>query len=181
MAKKFHSVFIIGLLYLSFVSCGTKYSQEILLVDSLQVELTKVQNDLNAVDATQLVSVNIEMLKKLTFIQSNYNDTIDKKLAQTLDEYNMLRQSLEMVIKNGRELSATITLSQKRLNDLKHDLQNNIPTKEKVMEYCKDERREIERIKIYVALIRQTGDEKIKLYNSTRGGVDEVERKLNEK
>ncbi len=144
----------------------------------LDSELVKVQKELAVIDTIQLQKTNAEMAEKLGYIQVNLEDTVDLKLAQTLDTYNSLRIELIAILRQYHELTGSIEAEKQQIATLKHDLQHNLTVKEKVIDYCKAEQSVVEMIKTSVATILQVKEEKVKKYETIKSSIEEEVQKI---
>jgi len=158
---------------LALAGCGTKYSKEIAHLDSIKVCLLKVQSQLNEIDTARLLAITDDVTGKLSFIQSNFTDTADLKLAQTLDAYNRVGKSIGLLLKQLDTMKVHILTDTTSSSNLKHDLKYNIPLKEKVIDYCKAEEKELERINKSFDVIKQETDKQIRKSDSLKVIVDQ--------
>jgi hypothetical protein len=125
--------FVSGLaLMLMLFSCGTRYTKEIAKVDSLQVVLGKIDTVFNTLDSARIGQIAKEIKLNLIFLQNNCSDTISEEMAEFLDEYNSVSETLELVNKRLSEMAIELKNSKKQLADLRSDLEHNILKAEQV-------------------------------------------------
>ncbi len=113
-------------------SCGTKYPNELVKVDSLRISLNNAIVKFATIDTTRIRKVKQEINTDLVFIQKNCSDTIALTTAELLEKYYTVLKTFELVQNKYPELKEEVSYTGIQLENFKHDLEYNNIEKEKV-------------------------------------------------
>lgn len=122
MLKSFRIVCIFAIL----VSCGeSKYATEIKTLDSLKVEVKKLQDNFHQLDSTRMGEISVAVHKSLKELEAVYNpDSIDIRIASIINYYKSFRKSGAKYNIQRTRLKKEIPYTIKQLESLLTDLNN---------------------------------------------------------
>jgi len=108
-------------------SCGNEisYVNQVKTLDSIQVQLSKIELQLRQIDTAKLAAVSAQIGDELSFIQTNYKDTMKKDMAMVLTEYQLIRKSYNLILLKFPEAQKELTITKEQLKSLGHDLKTN--------------------------------------------------------
>lgn len=115
------------------------YSKEVTQLDSLTTMLVESEKILSASDTVSLKRILDAFATVRSASQKISGDTIHKKTAMFLLSVYEHSQNILNFLQNKSYLQQTITESKKRINNLKHDLTNNLIEKQKSFDYLLNE------------------------------------------
>ncbi|MFI5163860.1 MAG: hypothetical protein ACHQHP_01290 [Bacteroidia bacterium] len=118
----------------------TDYSKEISRLDSASTVLITAEKILSSADTNLLHSSYNSVAGNLhAVIEKLSKDTVKKKTAEFLSSAYQQSGNILNLLQNKNYLEKAITESQKRINDLKHDLNENLIDKNKSAAYIVSE------------------------------------------
>ncbi len=118
------------------VSCmQDRYADQIKSLEGLNNVLTESEQKLAAIDTSRLLLVRETVDFNLNYIETHYNDTIDKEFAIFLSNYNTIRKGYKRFNQKYTNLKKELEYSRKQIIDLKADLEANLIDEKKVEDY----------------------------------------------
>lgn len=132
---------LIGILLLTSLSgcIREKHEKELASIASLRIQLSKTDSVLSKTDLELAERMAAEVKNNTQFIQFNINklgDTIDFKTYKLINNYGSLLPAFEKVAENHKHLAAAIDSTNKSLDALVHDFENNSLAKNLSPELC---------------------------------------------
>lgn len=128
------------LLFFSSCKQKTDYSKEISRLDSALVKLKETEKNFLSSDTNSFRSVYNFSQGKLHLISEKIaKDTVKKKTAMFLSEAYEYTGNLQNLLDNKKFLERAMNEGQQRINDLKHDLTENLIEKNKSAQYIVNE------------------------------------------
>mgnify|MGYP001609428544 FL=1 len=127
---------------LAFQSCKQKtdYSKEISRLDSAGIILAEAEKNLFSVDTGTLRSSYNSVSGNLNIIIEKISkDTVKKKTAMFLSDAYQQSGNILNLLDNKKHLERALSEGQQRINDLKHDLTEDLIEKNKSAEYIVNE------------------------------------------
>ena len=125
-----------------FPSCKNKtdYSKEISHLDSAIIKLKEAENIFLTVDTNSLKNIYNSSQEKLHLISDKISkDTVKKKTAMFLSEAYSYTGNLQNLLENKKFMERALKDGEQRINDLKHDLTEDLIEKNKSAEYIVNE------------------------------------------
>lgn len=119
--------FFIFILFTAFFSScgGPDFSPEIRSIDSLRVEIDRIEKELGTLDSAILDTISMHASNNVNILKKVYDtDTIDMVRARKITTYKSLRRVNLRANKQRAELWAEIHLSEKQLENLKKSLEH---------------------------------------------------------
>lgn len=95
-------------------------------IEKLQIRIDSSIQAFNQIDSAKAMQSAIHFDENLKYIKNEYRDTIDNKTALYIDEYYSLRKAFSLIKKDYSKTSTDLTSTNKRLEDLEHDLNNGL-------------------------------------------------------
>ena len=129
---------IIVAISLIFTACINSFEKEDKEIDGLLNLVDGAEEVLLSVDTAKVFTVVRDIKKELWNFGNKY-DTLDKEAAFKVADYYANKKSLYFLHKNYLTFKNEIALARTQLKALKQDLHNGAITKEKFLEYYKNE------------------------------------------
>lgn len=138
----------VAVLGLSITSCKNDNKEELLSqIDEMENTLDSlalIANDTIGLSASETIaSVRATILK----VKNNYNaDTIDYELAEKMNSYKDIRKGISKNSGNLAKAKQTIPEVQKKLGDLRHDIESGVNDRDKYQEFINFEKSKVNEI-----------------------------------
>jgi hypothetical protein len=133
---------MLGLVLLA-VSCdnATKYKTEISEIDTYQLKLDSLVDEINGIEIDSLIYMQAEAEKNEKIIKEYYApDTIDAYFAEKLNYNKGVRKSLKAVEKQKGDLLKEIDELKIQFKNLKTDILEGICTQDQITDYLNVEK-----------------------------------------
>ncbi|HET7819765.1 MAG TPA: hypothetical protein VFL70_10700 [Bacteroidia bacterium] len=140
--KARHAFVFAFLITLLLASCNSPYdyTKEIVLLDSASAKLKEAEKAILNLDTISLKSSYSFSINTLQSISEKIaHDTLNKTTAVVLNNAFEQTKNLENLFDNKKFLSRALSEGYKRIENLKHDLQNDLIEKKLSDEYIKNE------------------------------------------
>jgi len=113
--------------FFSFIGCNQiNIEKELILIDSLQSVIKEVEIKTKEINIVDIKIYKESITKKLNFIKDQYSDSIKWETAKFLNQYYGIKKSFKKYIAKDVFFKDEIKYSNDQLNNLKHDLEENI-------------------------------------------------------
>ncbi len=123
---KYSFAFVI-LVSLFVSSCAPKISTEKQeQLNELSLRADSSLQELNSLDTAKAFANASHFWENVNFIQNKMTDTIDVNTAKTIDRYYALRKAFKLFQANYSKSLKEMELCKKQIQDLNHDVNNDI-------------------------------------------------------
>ena len=114
------------LIGLNLHSCsGGIFKNELNAIDSLQIELGRIEKELSLMDTIYLDTISTNASNNINTIKHVFEaDTVDMKVAKTISNYKFLRKVSNKFKQTRLQLWSELKLSKNQLTNLSNDLKN---------------------------------------------------------
>lgn len=120
---------------------AVKYKTEIDEIDSYEMKLDSLADEINGIDFDSLVYMQAEADKNEKIIKTHYTpDTIDVVFAEKLNYNKGVRKSLKAVMKQKEDMMTEIDELKTQFGNLKTDILEGIYDKEQITDYLNVEK-----------------------------------------
>ncbi len=159
---------VVAVLGFTVASCKNDNKKELL------AEIDKMENTLDSLlivanDSTRYRSTDIVTSVRATIlkVKNNYMpDTIDYVLAEQMNSYKEIRKAVSKNSGNLAKVKQTIPEVQKKLDDLKHDIENGVNDRDKYNQFINYEKSKVNEIQEVLSYYLETTDKYYNLYDS---------------
>ena len=141
--NKLFLIFLCSSLILGFTACEeeTKYSGEIKELNSLSSSVDRMLVELQRIDTAELANIKADVEQNLLNMKRVYHaDTINMEDAELLQDYKAIKQATKKLSESRRALIEELKYSNKQLESLAADLEDNLLEAEKVQKFMEDEK-----------------------------------------
>jgi len=162
------NIFYILVLSAFIISCNdskkNKHLEDIAIMETTLDSLSIIAYDTTRENSTEITSSIKESILK---IKNNFGtDTIDYVLAEKINAYKEIRTVISINSGNLAKVKQVIPEVQKKLIDLKHDIENGINDRDKYTEFIDFEKSKVNEVKSVLSYYLKTSDEYFKKYDS---------------
>jgi DNA repair ATPase RecN len=167
---------------LFITSCKNENKKELLSeIDRMEIKLDSISNVAN--DTARYVAENIVTSVRATILKVKRNympDTIDYILANQMNSYKEIRKAVSKNTGNLAKVKQTIPEVQKKLEDLKHDIENGVNDRDKYQDFINYEKSKIAEIEQVLSYYIETTNKYYNSYDSLHPIISRVADSLAE-
>lgn len=136
----FIAILILGIPFF-FAECRTdKYSKQIQMLDSLQIDLEREQAVFSQADTLKIDSLLGEFKNRMNELESQIKDTLEKKEMNSILEFRDLAEPLLFIRNNSGQIQLEVKTSITQIKKLKEDLLANRIQEAEAFEYFSQEK-----------------------------------------
>lgn len=165
-----------ALISITFSSCSNGEKKEFLTeIEQMESKLDSMKAVANDSTIHFPNQVNISVRNTILKIKNNYTpDTIDYKLAEKINGYKEIRKAVSKNSGNLAKVKQTIPEVEKKLADLKHDIENNVNDREKYQEFINYEQAKVKEIETVLSYYIETTEKYYNRYDSLHPIVNHI-------
>ena len=138
----------------------TDYTTEISQIDSLMVELDSAKDMYSSIDTAGFSELSQSFSENTAFVQQVYkqrNDTMPRDVAMLMSEYRELKKPAKGFLVKHKSIGEELDFTEKQLEDLRHDLENNLLDSNFVDRMLTDEMKAVNEVESSVATLKLSG------------------------
>jgi hypothetical protein len=173
---------ILSALVFSLFSCKSKvdFSAEVKLADSLRTEIRSAAAEFYKIDSARVEKAAGTVDGYLRYITENLKDTISKEEAVLLSDFKGVKKSFGKYEKSKKHINKYYGYNVKQLENLSHDLKENIiEVRDSAQKYLAAEQSANAELVSLMKLHTQIIPSELTRFDSLKGKVEELIRKIN--
>jgi len=168
---------LIGILVLLTACNRTDFTTEVKKIDSLMVELDSAIALYNSIDTIGFPEISQSFSENTAFVQKIYtdrNDTMPRDVAMLMSDYRELKKPAKGFLVKHKSIGEELDFTQKQLEDLKHDLENNLLDSNFVDRMLVDELEAVQTVEGSVASLKLSSEFTKKKYAEMEPQIDSL-------
>ncbi|MCH2215207.1 MAG: hypothetical protein MK086_08570 [Flavobacteriales bacterium] len=145
---------------LAYACNRNNYTTEINQIDSLIVELDSAKEIYSSIDTAGFSELSQSFSENTAFVQQVYkqrDDTMPGNVAMLMSEYRELKKPAKGFLVKHSSIGEELNFTQKQLEDLRHDLENNLLDANFVDRMLTDEMKALNEVESSVATLKLSG------------------------
>ncbi|MEQ8909008.1 MAG: hypothetical protein RIC95_07435 [Vicingaceae bacterium] len=140
-------------------------------VDALKSRIDSSYETFAQVDSAKAMASSKHYAENMVYIKSDYRDTISKEIADFFDEYYSIRKAMKLIGGKYGKASRELRTTKSRLDNLEHDLNNDLIEEEQFKQYIQLEQNN-------VALIEESVNDVYHAYQTVQPMYDRMNPRI---
>ena len=172
---------ITAIICMSLFSCRNThaYDKYVKELDSLKIVVQQSVDNFKTVDSAACVSAYSKQYTYSQFIETHLKDTVSKAIAESLQNFQSVKQGLNDYLALRSTWLASASLSIKQLQTLSHDLKNGSVNNDEAIEFINQEKKQAEAIIEELKVNTETIRKHLEVYNQSLPVCENLVKELN--